>query len=266
MQRYTSSVNTMMSRPLTISAMASKRSEEHTSELQSRLHLLFHLLFLMIRRPPSSTLFPYTTLFRSLVEDAAVHLVGEHHDVAAPDHLGDGLQVALAKHTASRVVGRVDDDHLGAGRDLGAQLVHVETELPLLAQWDRDRRPAHELDHGLVDGEAGVGIDDLVPFVDQDEHNVKHNRFRAGRYNDVTRVNLDAAGLGDVLRDSLTQLRDAGGGTVVREPLAQGLNSSVPDMLRGIEIGLAHFDVNDVNPLGLQGFGFGQDLEGCLSA
>src|SRR2546422_95838 len=65
------------------------RSEEHTSELQSRLHLLCRLLlgkkkhnndrvllsrpypslfffFLMIRRPPRSTLFPYTTLFRSL--------------------------------------------------------------------------------------------------------------------------------------------------------------------------------------------------------
>src|SRR3989304_1226903 len=96
------------------------RSEEHTSELQSRLHLVFRLLlektrpvantratqpdagqtaapllarwgrdgalvlslfvppprvlrqraqvealFLMIRRPPRSTLFPYTTLFRS---------------------------------------------------------------------------------------------------------------------------------------------------------------------------------------------------------
>src|SRR3990172_1965467 len=41
------------------------RSEEHTSELQSRLHLLCPLLFLMIRRPPRSTLFPYTTLFRS---------------------------------------------------------------------------------------------------------------------------------------------------------------------------------------------------------
>src|SRR3712207_7183236 len=27
--------------------------------------------FLMIRRPPRSTLFPYTTLFRSLVEDLA---------------------------------------------------------------------------------------------------------------------------------------------------------------------------------------------------
>src|SRR5216684_3199345 len=55
-----------------------KRSEEHTSELQSRLHLVCRLLlekknsylflffFLMIRRPPRSTLFPYTTLFRSL--------------------------------------------------------------------------------------------------------------------------------------------------------------------------------------------------------
>src|SRR5258708_37534496 len=32
--------------------------------------LLF--FFLMIRRPPRSTLFPYTTLFRSLVHDALV--------------------------------------------------------------------------------------------------------------------------------------------------------------------------------------------------
>src|SRR3990167_4298372 len=41
------------------------RSEEHTSELQSQSNLLCRLIFLMIRRPPRSTLFPYTTLFRS---------------------------------------------------------------------------------------------------------------------------------------------------------------------------------------------------------
>src|SRR5437870_4441100 len=45
--------------------IASSRSEEHTSELQSRGHLVCRLLFEMIRRPPSFTLFPYTTLFRS---------------------------------------------------------------------------------------------------------------------------------------------------------------------------------------------------------
>src|ERR1035437_5594852 len=78
------------------------RSEEHTSELQSRQYLVCRLLlkkqqsfnipiskvvdavrsgnndvggrlvefsgfFLMIRRPPRSTLFPYTTLFRSVM-------------------------------------------------------------------------------------------------------------------------------------------------------------------------------------------------------
>src|SRR3989304_514476 len=88
--------------PLVFTERWATRSEEHTSELQSRLHIVcrlllekkvnqvgtilraldparhrvfgFHLpggdvftgcLFLMIRRPPRSTLFPYTTLFRS---------------------------------------------------------------------------------------------------------------------------------------------------------------------------------------------------------
>ena len=47
------------------------RSEEHTSELQSRYLISYAVfclkkkIFLMIRRPPRSTLFPYTTLFRS---------------------------------------------------------------------------------------------------------------------------------------------------------------------------------------------------------
>src|SRR5256885_100541 len=60
--------------------LGDRRSEEHTSELQSPCNLVCRLLlekkkqrrtsffsffFLMIRRPPRSTLFPYTTLFRS---------------------------------------------------------------------------------------------------------------------------------------------------------------------------------------------------------
>ena len=50
-----------------------KRSEEHTSELQSQFRISYAVfclkkIFLMIRRPPRSTLFPYTTLFRSTVK------------------------------------------------------------------------------------------------------------------------------------------------------------------------------------------------------
>src|SRR2546427_10315929 len=41
-------------------------------------HPLNHLFFLMIRRPPRSTLFPYTTLFRSkLANDLCAALGGE---------------------------------------------------------------------------------------------------------------------------------------------------------------------------------------------
>src|SRR2546430_7508061 len=35
--------------------------------------LLFFFFFLMIRRPPRSTLFPYTTLFRSLLRHPLLH-------------------------------------------------------------------------------------------------------------------------------------------------------------------------------------------------
>src|SRR5256885_2336491 len=81
-----------------LGVLVSERSEEHTSELQSPCNLVCRLLlekkkntlnevacvlisfvfidhfldsfffFLMIRRPPRSTLFPYTTLFRSSAE------------------------------------------------------------------------------------------------------------------------------------------------------------------------------------------------------
>src|SRR5260370_1327039 len=70
---------------VTVAVLTSETSEEHTSELPSHLNLVFPLLldtnmppvsvspvrdspsffFLRIRRPPRSTLFPYTTLFRS---------------------------------------------------------------------------------------------------------------------------------------------------------------------------------------------------------
>src|SRR5262245_62808847 len=43
--------------------------------------LFFSFFFLMIRRPPRSTLFPYTTLFRSIL--ASAHLAAYEHISAA---------------------------------------------------------------------------------------------------------------------------------------------------------------------------------------
>src|SRR5256886_6903857 len=50
----------------------------------------------MIRRPPRSTLFPYTTLFRSHREQAEPLLAPHVHDAAAPgvQHVGAERRVA----------------------------------------------------------------------------------------------------------------------------------------------------------------------------
>src|SRR5438552_5587772 len=44
----------------------------------SLLPLFFLFFFLMIRRPPRSTLFPYTTLFRSIVSANYFDAIGVH--------------------------------------------------------------------------------------------------------------------------------------------------------------------------------------------
>src|SRR2546430_11285280 len=43
-----------------------------SSILSASSHMFFFFFFLMIRRPPRSTLFPYTTLFRSPCEEVRV--------------------------------------------------------------------------------------------------------------------------------------------------------------------------------------------------
>src|SRR3712207_7810158 len=51
------------------------------------------VFFLMIRRPPRSTLFPYTTLFRSGIGDGGfveVEVVTQHEDLPLPS--GQSLQ------------------------------------------------------------------------------------------------------------------------------------------------------------------------------
>src|SRR5258707_14925422 len=45
---------------------------------------LFVFFFLMIRRPPRSTLFPYTTLFRSIRYGAFVARLGQAHIAGLP--------------------------------------------------------------------------------------------------------------------------------------------------------------------------------------
>src|SRR2546429_6422122 len=80
------------------------------------LHILLLFFFLMIRRPPRSTLFPYTTLFRS-AHAAAVGLGAPvEHAVEAAEQPAEGPVHAARQRVLGRIVaaqqqGRRSEEH-----------------------------------------------------------------------------------------------------------------------------------------------------------
>src|SRR2546425_8405963 len=83
----------------------------------------------MIRRPPRSTLFPYTTLFRSIPEDAVVPLQGAIFVWVVRDGKAERRSVALGVRTPGFV-------ELTSGVEAGSQVVRSEehtSELQSLA-------------------------------------------------------------------------------------------------------------------------------------
>src|SRR5256885_9530703 len=73
----------------------------------------FYFFFLMIRRPPRSTLFPYTTLFRSAVESARASL-----DLAA----------ATYRQTVLTALQEVEDNLVTASALAREQQVQIEAD------------------------------------------------------------------------------------------------------------------------------------------
>src|SRR3989449_5605533 len=80
--------------------------------------MCYFFFFLMIRRPPRSTLFPYTTLFRSL--DHLLHRDGGDHlaipggDAAVEEELEleqplGGLDILVGRHAADRGLVRSEE-------------------------------------------------------------------------------------------------------------------------------------------------------------
>ena len=94
-------------------------------------------------------------------------------------------EVGACEHAAGRIVRRVEDDE-GARRDEIAQLLHVRRVAALRA--GSGGSAADELDHGLVNREARVGIDDFVTFIHQREDAEEHDRIAAWRHHHVVRI------------------------------------------------------------------------------
>src|ERR1043166_4633373 len=111
----------------------------------------FFFFFLMIRRPPRSTLFPYTTLFRSVVGDDLADLrLDLHVDEAAAEHgrrkresdavflvidgdlaerAGDRNRIFAAGEKARGVAGQRGQIGLGEAASDALLLAHVDQRI-----------------------------------------------------------------------------------------------------------------------------------------
>src|SRR2546430_11949419 len=153
-------------------------------------HIIFFFFFLMIRRPPRSTLFPYTTLFRSYAPVGAVlpggirlerkksRGVESNGMLCSAKELGLGadqsgiLELDTAAPPGTRfvdAVGVADHQividvaanrpdllcHKGVARELGASL-GAPVKLPVIpgAKALTDRPSVRQSDQGVVDGVA----------------------------------------------------------------------------------------------------------------
>src|SRR5687768_18188451 len=93
-------------------------------------HLFNYIFFLMIRPPPRSTLFPYTTLFRSRRHVLIAGRVG-----GSPRRLGDRYAAPpasdLASHRAAAGVGRA---HPQCGRRSEEHTSELQSRLHLVCR------------------------------------------------------------------------------------------------------------------------------------
>ena len=119
--------------------------------------------------------------------------------------------------------------------------------------------------HGLIDGEARIGIDDLNARLTYSQQDIEHDGLGAGRHHHVVGLGVGAAHLAAVAGDGFAQFRQPRGGAVMGEPVADGGHSGVYDVPGGVEVGLADFQVNNLPSLGFQSAGLGQHLKGALS-
>ncbi len=194
-------------------------------------------------------------------DQVIVDLVAQHHDVAIADGLLQIAHVRGRHHRAGGIVRRIDDDQARAAGDETAQFAHVGPELALLAQRQRHRPRAHELDHGLINGKAGIGEDHLVARIGQREHGEEDDRFAARDHHHFVGRNMHAARRGDLARDGLAQFRHSGRRVVVRVAVMQCIHGGIDDVRRRIEIGFADLQVDDVSTLPLQRPGSYQDFK-----
>src|SRR5689334_24631887 len=98
------------------------------------LHVVLFFFFLMIRRPPRSTLFPYTTLFRSFVDVSSNCPIPICH---WPGRMDSKCHVETIERRADRKSTRLNSSH--SSISYAVFCLKKKKKLPILTPCDLSR-------------------------------------------------------------------------------------------------------------------------------
>ena len=205
-------------------------------------------------------------MLATVEQQAAVNFVRQDHDVAVADYFGNLLDLAPPEHSTRRILWRIEDDQLGALTDEPGQFVHIEREITVFTQLNRHRVATNVVNHGLVDGKAGIGIDDLIALVDQREDCEEDDGLAPGDDHHFIARYFHASGPAHVFGERLPQIRQTGGRTVMGPALSQGVHSGLYDVRRRVEIRFTDLQMDDAFPLFFKSARFIEHLKCRLGA
>src|SRR4029077_14799846 len=172
----------------------------------------------------------------ALIDEAAVDFVRQNEDVTVADGFGYFENVFPGEHAASWIVRRVQDDQLCAVGNQRRQFFDIDGKVAIFAQRNRNRLSERILDHGLIDGEAGIGVDDFISSINQCQDRKENNWLAARDNHDFLARNRDFAGPAYIVGNGLAQLGETGGGAVVCPSFVEGVDSGFDDVRRGVEV------------------------------
>ena len=175
-----------------------------------------------------------------VVGQFGVDLVGDHQDVVLGADARDHLNILFAQGGAGGVVGIIEDDGLGLGRDGRAELRLGDAELVLALRLDGDGHAVREGDQGAVRDVAGLVINDLVAGVgDGADGEVEGFADADGDQDFIGRVVHAAEFLFHIGGEGLAQLEQAEVGGVAGRAALQGVDGVFADVPGGGEVRLA---------------------------
>jgi hypothetical protein len=170
-------------------------------------------------------------------------------------------ELGLEIRDAGRVRRAVDDHQAGLRGDRRLELFGGDLEIGLHAAGDDHRSGTGEQHHVRVGDPVRSRHDHLVARVEQRLGEIEEALLAATRDQDLLGAVVEAVVPLELVDHRLLQRRGAADRGILGHPRADRLDGRILDVLRGVEVGLAGSQADDVLALGLELIGTGGDRE-----